>query len=179
MKGYENGDGGRLEELLRVVLWNNPNLIVIFPEIMVNLIYDVRQNIWPLPICNQYDKDFEINLQLEKHYDIGAIVKISHIPCQLDVSNYNATQRKELISKYQLLGGTDPHPTPFVHNMTAEFVLHFIYQSLHKSILIFHGRPVDFQYELPDPFFRSTVTNQLSLLHSTFLTMGAKWFQFA
>ena len=153
---YYPDPGKPLEELFRLMLKKNTNLVIIIPEIMTQLIKN-KQKDFVMPVCHEYDESFAINYQLAKHYEIGAVIQMKHVPCSLGFESLDRKTQKVIAEQYQAKKKNllDGHPTALVHRMIAEFLLHYLQTSLQN----FRQIEESSKDELKLPFYKTVVDN--------------------
>ena len=122
---FNQDPGQSLEQLIRALLSKNKNLVIVIPEIMIWIVNQFGKVV--MPVCSEYDNGFEINVQLANFYHLPVVIKFNHVPCNETVSPRNMHR---LAVKYQASYGIDFHPSSLVHEMMAEFILHYFWQSL-------------------------------------------------
>ena len=161
---FKNGDGQSLEQLIRVVVAKNPNIVIIFPEIQLGIVKNSKNGrALVLGHCNnEYQQHHKIHTDLAQHYEFAAIVQMIHVPCsQYDNFSTLPYNQQEEISRIYIKGTRekfDLHPTEFVHKMMAEFILHY-----------FLTATLQYFQSYSSKFFRKC---HLSQLFKTFLESG-------
>ena len=150
---FTKDPGRSLEQLLRVALSKNNNLVIVIPEIMIRIFYRLPGGKFEMPVCSEYDNGFKINEQLAKFYQLAAVIKFNHVPCSEDISQLDDETMYSLASKYQSKygKGLDFHPSAMVHGMMAEFMLYYFSKSLKE--LGSSGLPSTNSLEIPSATF--------------------------
>ena len=158
---FKNGDGQSLEQLIRVVLSKNPTVVIIFPEILVNIINNGK-----ISNCHQEQKFQEkISNDLAYHYNISAIVKLNHVPCSRyhNISKLPRHQQLKISKLYLKVidGKLDPHPSEYVHKIMGEFLLYYFMREVEKYYEKGHNEAKMMPNEpfklLPDPLYNGTI----------------------
>ena len=145
-----------LEQLLRMALAKNKNLVIIIPEIMINIVSQMANGKYKMPVCYSHERAFKLNVELAKYYSLPVVVKFYHVPCsQYDASltGMTYTQQYELAKEYHPFrdnnGTLDFHPSAMVHLMMAEFLLFYFQTTLSEL-------KTKLNWEIPAPILPST-----------------------
>ena len=146
--------------MLRVVLSKNPDLVIIFPEINLRIIWNQQ-----VTYCHaESNRHRKISNDLAQHYGISAIVQVAHVPCKKyhNMSSLSPQQRQDIAELYlkKKEGKLDPHPSEYVHKMMAEFLLHYFLISTSETSYRTSKKEIDENekpFKMPAPLYRGTV----------------------
>ena len=161
---FSNGDGQSLEQLIRVVLSRNINMVMIIPEIYIRIIVKENEK-YRIQFCNNEKAALnKIHNDLAQHYDISAILQVIHVPCtklRPIWPTLSIEEQKTIAESYQLIrhGKLDTHPSQLVHSMLAEFLLYYVLTTAENNAgLLFetNDKEGSFLKMMPSPFYKGT-----------------------